>query len=138
MLDLLSETGKLRTKPCNARRLPNMKFTEDGELFEHPEWYRRQVGKLNYLTVTQSNIASSINIVSQFMASPKKLLDKEYCIKRLISTRHVKTREQLGDIFTKALNWVRVDYLYNKVRMINIYASTWGRVLQILRHYLSA
>lgn len=37
MLDLLSETGKLRTKPCNARRLPNMKFTEDGELFEHPE-----------------------------------------------------------------------------------------------------
>ena len=40
----------------------------------------------------------------------------------LISTGYVKTGEQLGDIFTKSLNGVRVDYLCNKLGMINIYA----------------
>lgn len=40
----------------------------------------------------------------------------------LISTGYVKTEDQLGDIFTKAVNGVRVDYLCNKLGMINIYA----------------
>ena len=40
----------------------------------------------------------------------------------LISTGYVKTGEQLGDIFTKALNGIRIDYLCNKLGMINIYA----------------
>ena len=40
----------------------------------------------------------------------------------LISTRYVKTREQLGDIFTKALSGDQVSYLCNKLGMINIYA----------------
>ena len=42
----------------------------------------------------------------------------------LISTGYVKTGEQLGDIFTKALRGDRVSYLCNKLDMINIYAST--------------
>ena len=42
----------------------------------------------------------------------------------LISTGYVKTREQWGDIFTKALNGDRVSYLCNKLGMINIYAPT--------------
>ena len=42
----------------------------------------------------------------------------------LISTGYVKTGEQLGDIFTKALNGDRVSYLYNKLGMIIIYALT--------------
>ena len=40
----------------------------------------------------------------------------------LISTGFVKTGEQLGDLLTKALNGTRVDYLCNKLGMINIYA----------------
>ena len=47
-----------------------------------------------------------------------------------ISTWFVKTGEQLGDIFTKALNGIRIDYLCNKLGMINIYAPAWGGVLQ--------
>jgi len=47
-----------------------MKFTKDGELFEHPERYRRLVGKLNYLTITRPDIAYSVSVVSQFMAAP--------------------------------------------------------------------
>ena len=42
----------------------------------------------------------------------------------LISTGYVKTGEQLGDIFTKALSGYRVSYLCNKLGMINIYALT--------------
>ena len=42
----------------------------------------------------------------------------------LISTRNVKTGEQLGDIFTKALSGDRVSYLCNKLSMINIYTPT--------------
>ena len=41
---------------------------------------------------------------------------------RLISTGYVKTREQLGDIFTKPLSGDQVSYLCNKLGMINIYA----------------
>ena len=42
----------------------------------------------------------------------------------LISTGYVKTGEQLGDIFTKALSGDRVSYLCNKLGMIHIYAPT--------------
>ena len=38
----------------------------------------------------------------------------------LISTKYVKTREQLSDIFTKALYGDRVSYLCKKLDMINI------------------
>ena len=42
----------------------------------------------------------------------------------LISTGYVKIGEQLGDIFTKALNGDWVSYLCNKLGMINIYIPT--------------
>ena len=42
----------------------------------------------------------------------------------LISTGYVKTGEQLGDIFTKALSGDWVSYLCNKLDMIDIYALT--------------
>ena len=41
-----------------------------------------------------------------------------------ISIRYVKTGEQLGDIFTKALSGDQVSYLCNKLGIINIYAPT--------------
>ena len=42
----------------------------------------------------------------------------------LISTRYEKYREQLGDIFTKALNRDWVSYRCNKLGIINIYTLT--------------
>ncbi|EOY08968.1 Uncharacterized protein TCM_024268 [Theobroma cacao] len=41
---------------------------------------------------------------------------------KFISTRYVKTEDQLGDIFTNALNGPQVDYIRSKLGMINIYA----------------
>lgn len=49
---------------------------------------------------------------------------REKIQQKLISTGHVRTRDQLGDIFTKALNGARVEYICNKLGMINIYAPT--------------
>jgi hypothetical protein len=40
----------------------------------------------------------------------------------IISTGYFKTGEQLSDLFTKALNGSRVEYLCNKLGMSNIYA----------------
>ena len=70
MLDLLSETRKLRAKTCSSHMAPSLHLTREGGLFGDPERYRRLVGKLNYLTVTRPNISHSISVVSQYMSSP--------------------------------------------------------------------
>ena len=67
---MLSETGKLGTKPCSTPMAPNVQLTKEGELFEDPERYRRLVGKLNYFTITCSDIAYSVSVFSQYMLSP--------------------------------------------------------------------
>ena len=46
----------------------------------------------------------------------------------LISTGYVKTSEQLGDIFTKAINGDQVSYLCNKLEMEQVFywhLRTW-------------
>ena len=69
MHDLLSETGKLRVKPCSLM-VPGVHLTKEGETFKDLERYRKLVGKLNYLTVTRPDIAHSVSIVGQYMSSP--------------------------------------------------------------------
>ena len=49
---------------------------------------------------------------------------REKIQQKLITTGHVRAGEQLADIFTKALNGMRVDDICNKLGMINIYALT--------------
>ena len=59
---MLSETGKLGVKPCSTPMAPNVQLTNEGELFEDPERYRRLIEKLNYLTVTHLDIAYSVSV----------------------------------------------------------------------------
>ncbi|KAK3025978.1 hypothetical protein RJ639_040952 [Escallonia herrerae] len=71
VLDLLVETGKAGTKPCNTPMNPSVHLTkDDGDCLDDPEKYRRLVGKLNYLTVTRPDIAYAVSTVSQFMSEP--------------------------------------------------------------------
>ena len=37
MLDILSETGKLRVKPCSSSMVPSIHPAREGEAFEDPE-----------------------------------------------------------------------------------------------------
>ena len=67
---MLSETGKLGAKPYSTPMAPSVQLTKEGELFEDPERYRRLIEKLNYLTVSCSDIAYSVSVLSQYMSSP--------------------------------------------------------------------
>src|SRR5262249_43169856 len=53
----------------------------------------------------------------------------------IISTGYVKTGEQFGDLFTKALNGPRVEYLCNKLGMINIYAPAMPSLRRSVTEY---
>ena len=70
VLDMLFEMGKLGAKPYSTPMAPNVQLTKEGEMFEDPERYRRLVGKLNYLTVTCSDIAYLVSVLSRYMSSP--------------------------------------------------------------------
>ncbi|TYK25675.1 Cysteine-rich RLK (RECEPTOR-like protein kinase) 8 [Cucumis melo var. makuwa] len=62
--------GKLGTTPSGTSIMPNQQLVKEGKLCKAPERYRRLVGKLNYLIVTQPNLAYSVSVVSRFMSSP--------------------------------------------------------------------
>ena len=50
---------------------PNVKLKpRQGDPQRDPKRYRRLVGKLNYLTITQPDISFPVNVVSQFLQSP--------------------------------------------------------------------
>ena len=49
---------------------PSVHLTRESEIFKDPERYRKLVGKLNHLTVTHTDIAHSVSIVSQYMSAP--------------------------------------------------------------------
>ncbi|KAE8649699.1 hypothetical protein Csa_012460 [Cucumis sativus] len=52
--------GKLGAKPSGTPMMSNQQLVKGGELCKDPDRYRRLVGKLNYLTVTQPDIAYSV------------------------------------------------------------------------------
>ena len=70
-LDILTDTGMLNCKPVDTPMDPNVKLVPtQGELLRDLRRYRRFVGKLNYLTITRSNISFPVSVVSQFLQSP--------------------------------------------------------------------
>ena len=71
VLDMLSECGLLGCKPVDSPMVPETKLMpDDGAPLHDPERYRRLVGKLNYLTVTPSDIAYPVSVGSQLMSAP--------------------------------------------------------------------
>ena len=69
-------------KPCSSHVVLGVHFTREGETFEDLERYRRLVGKLKYLTVTFPDIAHSIDVVSQYMSTIGKLLNRFMLLER--------------------------------------------------------
>ena len=47
-------------------------LTIDGYLFHSPTTYRSLVGVLQYLTITRLDVTHAVNLVSQFMHSPRE------------------------------------------------------------------
>ena len=70
-LDILTDTGMLDCKPVDTPMDPNVKLVpSQGELLRDPGRYRRLIGKLNYLTITRSDISFPVSVVSRFLQSP--------------------------------------------------------------------
>ena len=71
VLDILEETSMLDYKPVDTPVDPNVKLVpKQGKPLRDPGRYRRLVERLNYLTITQSNIPFLVSVVSQFLQSP--------------------------------------------------------------------
>ena len=113
VLGMLFETWKLGAKPCSTPMAPKVQLTKEGELFEDLERYKRLVGKLNYLTITRSDIAYSVSVLSSYMSSPivshwaavKHILCylKEALRRGILCKKHGHTRiECFSDV-----NWAR-------------------------------
>ncbi|XP_041021250.1 uncharacterized mitochondrial protein AtMg00810-like [Juglans microcarpa x Juglans regia] len=73
-LDILSETGLLATKPSLVPMESNSKLSKtEGPLFHGPSLYHKLVGKLLYLTNTRPDLSYSMNLLSQFLDTPRVL-----------------------------------------------------------------
>jgi hypothetical protein len=72
-LDILEDVGLLAAKPVTFPMETNLKLSRtSGESLVDPTSYRRLVGRLLYLTITRPDIAYSVQILSQFMDSPRQ------------------------------------------------------------------
>ena len=70
-MDILADTGMLDCKRVDTPMDPNVKLVPgQGELLRNPRRYRRLIGKVNYLTITQPDISLTVSIVSQLLQSP--------------------------------------------------------------------
>jgi hypothetical protein len=67
---------------------PNIKLSrEKGDLLSDPTVYRRLIGRLVYLTITRPDISFSVQLLSQFMDSPRKPhMDAAYKVLRYIKS----------------------------------------------------
>ena len=64
-LDILEETDLLDSKPVDTLMDPNAKLLPgQGEPLSDHGRYRRQVGKLNYITVIRPSISVVVSVVS--------------------------------------------------------------------------
>lgn len=70
-LDILADIGTIGSKTLHLSMEQKTHLSKDaGTTLLDPTSYRRLVGRLLYLTITRPDLSYSIQILSQFMASP--------------------------------------------------------------------
>ncbi|XP_019245174.1 PREDICTED: uncharacterized protein LOC109225037 [Nicotiana attenuata] len=73
VLDMLKEYNCLDYKPCSSLLDPTIKLkAKEGTFLQDPTYYRKLVGKLNFLTNTGLDIAYIVQHLSQFMQEPRE------------------------------------------------------------------
>jgi len=73
VLDLLKEYGCLQYSSFSSPLDPNVKLkAKEGTVLSDPTFYRKLVGKLNFLVNTRLDIAYGVQHLSQFMQDPRE------------------------------------------------------------------
>jgi hypothetical protein len=72
ILDILTDAGQTGCRPASTPMEQHLKLTADsGELISDPSLYRRLIGRLIYLTISRPDITFAVNLLSQFMQTPR-------------------------------------------------------------------
>ena len=83
-LQLLFDIGFQCCKPASTPMEVNIKLSQDdGVVLKDPRLYRRLIGKLLYLTITQPDLFYSVNRLNQYLANPRsthlQFFFKKFC-----------------------------------------------------------
>lgn len=72
-LEILSDAGYLGAKPVNSSLSQNLKLSRDeGEPITDANVYGWPVGRLLYLTIMRPDLSYVVQVLSQFLQSPKQ------------------------------------------------------------------
>lgn len=72
-LDMLKEYDCLSYSSLSTPLDPNEKLrAKEGKPLSDPTYYRKPIGKLNFLTNTRLDIAFSVQYLTQFMQDPRE------------------------------------------------------------------
>ncbi|XP_017700559.1 uncharacterized mitochondrial protein AtMg00810-like [Phoenix dactylifera] len=72
-LKILEDASYLSSKPVKCPMMQNLKLSRfEGQLLEDPTVYRRLIGRLLYFTITRPDLSCSMQVLSQFMDSPRQ------------------------------------------------------------------
>ena len=72
-LEIIKNAGLLGATPIDTPMKQGLKLFDKSDLLKDPGHYRRLVGILIYLTISRSDIAYSVHVLSRFMHQPRKL-----------------------------------------------------------------
>lgn len=82
ILELLNKSDMLSAKACSTPMALGKKISSgQGELLGNPTLYKSVIGGLQYLVNSRSDIAFSVNSLSQFLSKPK---DRWKDVKRVL------------------------------------------------------
>ncbi|KAH9747507.1 hypothetical protein KPL70_004741 [Citrus sinensis] len=106
-----------------------------GQEFEEPALYGSFIGGLQYLILTRHDIAYYVHKLSQYLSNPtlqhwlasKKVL-RDKVVRKELEVRYIPTEEQVADVLTKALSFIKFNYFRFKLNVINMPLSLRGDV----------
>ena len=85
-LEILEDVRYLGAKPASFPIEHNLSLSKfNGDYISDPSSYRRLVGRLIYLTITQPDLVYTVHILSQFMDKPRvPHLEATHCVLRYV------------------------------------------------------
>ena len=100
-LEIVDECGLLGCNPIASPIEENHKLAlASRELFDDPTQYRSPIGRLIYLTITQSELSYAVHVLSQFMQAPKS----EHFNAARCARRYLKGNPRLGHLLRAESN----------------------------------